>query len=102
MEARHVCSLVLLFAGVGALLLSVFAFTVLPRPYARIHALATATSLGAPLVALALAVETGPGRGAVKLLVIGALIALGGPVTTMAIGRVTAQQAGRPRKDSLR
>lgn len=102
MEARHACALVLLVTGVGALLLSVFAFTVLPRPHARIHALATATSLGTPLVALALAVETGPGRGAVKLLVIGALIALGGPVTTMAIGRVTAQQAGRLRKDSPR
>jgi multicomponent Na+:H+ antiporter subunit G len=102
MEARHVCSLVLLFAGVGTLLLSVFVFTVLPRPYARIHALSTATSLGAPLVALALAVEAGPGRSAVKLLVIGALIALSGPVTTMAIGRVTAQQVGHLWKDSPR
>jgi multicomponent Na+:H+ antiporter subunit G len=100
MEARHVCALVLLVAGIGVLLLSALAFTVLPRPYARLHALTPATSLGAPLVLLALAVETGPGRSAVKLLVIGALIALGGPVTTMAIGRATAQHEGRLRRDS--
>jgi multicomponent Na+:H+ antiporter subunit G len=100
MEARHVCALVLLVAGIGVLLLSALAFTVLPRPYARLHALTPATSLGAPLVLLALAVETGPCRSAVKLLVIGALIALGGPVTTMAIGRATAQHEGRLRRDS--
>lgn len=101
MTARHVCALVLLVAGTAVLLLSALAFLVLPRPYARLHALSTASSLGAPLVALALAVQTGPGRAAVKILVIGALIALGGPVTTMAIGRATAQQAGRLRKDPL-
>jgi multicomponent Na+:H+ antiporter subunit G len=91
---------VLVVAGIGVLLLSALAFTVLSRPYARLHALTPATSLGAPLVFLALAVETGPGRSAVKLLVIAALIALGGAVTTMAIGRVTAQHEGRLRRDS--
>ncbi|PYC61039.1 hypothetical protein C7C46_33830, partial [Streptomyces tateyamensis] len=61
-------------------------------PYLRLHALSPASSLGAPLISLALAVETGPGRGAAKLLVIGALLAVGGTVTTMAIGRTTLRR----------
>jgi monovalent cation/proton antiporter MnhG/PhaG subunit len=96
---RHVLALVLLVAGTSVLLLSACALLVLPGPYARLHALAPATSLGAPLIALALALETGPGRGAVKLLAIGALLAASGPVTAMAIGRVTvATDPGRPQE----
>jgi len=94
---RHVIALVLLVAGTAVLLVSACALLVLPHPYARLHALAPATSLGAPLIALALAVDTGPGRAAVKLLAIGALLALSGPITTMAIGRVTfATDPGHP------
>ena len=89
MSVRHVIALVLLVTGTAVLLLSACALLVLPGPYPRLHALAPATSLGAPLIALALAVDTGPGRAAVKLLVIGALLAVGGPIITMAIGRVT-------------
>ena len=105
MNTRHLIAVVLLVAAVAVLLLSALALLTLPRPYARLHALAPATSLGAPLVVLALAVDAGPGRSAVKLLVIGALIAAAGPVTTMAIGRVTAaieadEHPGRDRAGS--
>jgi monovalent cation/proton antiporter MnhG/PhaG subunit len=97
MALRHLIALVLLVTGSAVLLLSACALLVLPAPYARLHALSPATSLGAPLIALALAVDTGPGRGAVKLLVIGALLAAGGPITTMAIGRAsTADDPDRP------
>ncbi|MET8473451.1 monovalent cation/H(+) antiporter subunit G [Streptomyces sp. NPDC006422] len=92
MDARHVCALVLLWAGVAVLLLSVLAFWLLPRPYARLHALAPAGSLGLPLVALAAAVDTGPGRAAVKLLFIAVVVAVGGSVTTMALARARARQ----------
>ena len=90
MEIRHLIALVLLVLGTAALLLSGFALLALPGPYARLHALAPATSLGAPLIALALAIDTGPGRAALKLLFLGALLALSGPVTTTAVGRVIA------------
>ncbi|PYC70612.1 hypothetical protein C7C46_27270 [Streptomyces tateyamensis] len=89
---RHQIALVLLVAGVAVLLLAGLALLRLPAPYLRLHALSPASSLGAPLIALALAVETGPGRGAAKLLVIGALLAVGGTVTTMAIGRTTLRR----------
>ncbi|MER6012575.1 cation:proton antiporter [Streptomyces bluensis] len=100
MTARHVCAVVLLVAGIGVLLLSAACLVVLPRPYQRLHALTPATSVGGPLVALAAAVETGPGRAAVKLVFIAAVMATGGAVTTMAIGRATAQHDRLLQRDS--
>ncbi|KDN87554.1 cation:proton antiporter [Kitasatospora cheerisanensis] len=92
MTGRHAVALVLLSAGSAALLLAGAAFARLPGRYLRLHALSAATTLGAPLTAAALAVETGPGRAALKLLLIGGLVLAAGPVTTMAIGRLTARQ----------
>ncbi|MFD0279441.1 cation:proton antiporter [Kitasatospora sp. NPDC127111] len=88
---RHLLALALLCAGTAALLLAAVALAVLPGPYLRLHALSPAATLGAPLVALALAVDTGPGRAAVKLLVIGLLLAAGGTITTMAVARTTVR-----------
>ena len=87
--SRHILALALLTAGTAALLLAAAAVLRLSGPYRRLHALSVASTLGAPLVALALAVDTGPGRAAGKLLVIAVLSAAGGTVTTMAIGRTT-------------
>ncbi|MEU7028417.1 monovalent cation/H(+) antiporter subunit G [Streptomyces sp. NPDC014779] len=100
MEVRPVCAAVLLTAGVAVLLLAVLALHVLPGPYARLHALAPASSLGAPLVVLAVAVAEGPGRRAVGLLVVAVLLVVGGALTAPALGRCTAQHEGRvARKD---
>jgi multicomponent Na+:H+ antiporter subunit G len=94
-EARHAVVLVLLFGGLAVLLLSTVALLVLPGPYQRLHALAPATSLGLPLLCLALAVDTGPGRAAVKFLVIAALAAVSGPVVGIAIGRTVTETMPR-------
>ncbi|MGW2560854.1 cation:proton antiporter [Streptomyces sp. NPDC001514] len=102
MEGADIAVLVLLAVGVAMLLLSAVSLVVLPGPYARLHALAPASVLGGPLIALAAAVDLGPGRGAVKALLIGALIAVGGTMTTMAIGRATAAQEGRAREGTPR
>ncbi|MFC8719864.1 cation:proton antiporter [Kitasatospora sp. NPDC057198] len=91
MTSRHVLALVLLAAGSGALLLAAAALVRLPGRYLRLHALSAASTLGVPLTAAAAAVETGPGRAAGKLLLIGALVLAAGPVTTMAIGRLTVR-----------
>ncbi|WUH89238.1 monovalent cation/H(+) antiporter subunit G [Streptomyces sp. NBC_00433] len=90
MTATHVLALVLLCCGCAALLLSAAALALLPTPYGRLHALAPASSLGVPLLCLGLAVDAGAGREAAKLLVIGALTAVSGPVTTIVIGRAMA------------
>ncbi|WP_051764308.1 cation:proton antiporter [Streptomyces sp. NRRL F-5135] len=94
MTPRQLLALVLLVAGVAALLLAAVALVALPAPYQRLHALSPASSLGAPLTALAVAVATGPGRAAVKVLVIGLLLAVGGAVTTMAVARATVRSEG--------
>jgi multicomponent Na+:H+ antiporter subunit G len=92
MDARHMCALALLAAGCAAVLLAAAALLVLPTPYARLHALSPASSLGVPLVCLALALDAGPGRAAVKLLFIGALTALAGPVLSIVIGRTMLRE----------
>ncbi|MYT21720.1 hypothetical protein GTW69_15715, partial [Streptomyces sp. SID7760] len=47
---------------------------------------------GVPLIACAVALEQGPGRAAVKTLLIGLLFAVGGTVTTIAVGKATATE----------
>jgi multicomponent Na+:H+ antiporter subunit G len=92
MYAGHVLAVALLVCGCAALLLSALALAVLPTPYTRLHALAPASSLGVPLLCLALALDAGGGRQAVKLLCIGLLTALSGPGLTIVIGRVMARE----------
>lgn len=98
MDPGHVCALILLAAGAAALLLAALALAVLPTPYARLHALAPAGSLGVPLICLGLALDAGVGREAVKLLFIGAVTGVSGPVLTVVIGRTMAREGERPRQ----
>jgi multicomponent Na+:H+ antiporter subunit G len=95
MGVREGFAVALLVCGAAALLLAALALLALPTPYARLHALAPAGSLGVPLICLALALDAGPGRAAVKLLFIGALTAVSGPVISIVIGRTMAQEGER-------
>ncbi|WP_405783204.1 cation:proton antiporter [Streptomyces sp. NBC_00859] len=94
MDIRQICAVALMCCGSAALVLSVLALLVLPGPYARLHALAPATSLGLPLICLALAVDAGPGRTAVKFLFIAAVMAVTGPVVTISIARTIGETTG--------
>ncbi|WP_431683177.1 cation:proton antiporter [Kitasatospora sp. KL5] len=94
MTPSHVVALVLLWAGVGFVLLSAVALVRLRGTLTRLHALAPASCAGVPLIAAAVAVDQGPGRAAVKTLFIGLLFAVGGTVTTIAVGRASRQAEG--------
>jgi multicomponent Na+:H+ antiporter subunit G len=94
MSGAHVLALTLLWCGAAALLLAAVALAVLPTAWGRLHALAPASGLGVPLVCLGLAVDAGAGRAAVKLLFIGALTAVSGPVVTVAVGRTVIRTGG--------
>jgi multicomponent Na+:H+ antiporter subunit G len=96
MDVRHGFAVALLMCGVAALLLAALGLVALPTPYTRLHALAPATSLGVPLICLALALDAGPGRAAVKLLFIGALTAVSGPVISVVISRTMAREGEAP------
>ncbi|MFB7908298.1 cation:proton antiporter [Kitasatospora sp. NPDC056076] len=97
MTPRHVIELVLLWAGVGCVLLSTAAVVRLRGTLMRLHALTPASVVGVPLIAAAVAVDQGLGRAAVKTLFIGLVFAVGGTVTTIAIGHAAhqAEDGGR-------
>ncbi|MEU9044267.1 MULTISPECIES: monovalent cation/H(+) antiporter subunit G [unclassified Kitasatospora] len=95
MTTGHVLVLILLWTGVGFVLLSVVALAVLKGTFLRLHALAPATCAGVPLIAAAVALDQGAGRGAVKTLLIGLLFAAGGTVTTIALGKATWHSEGK-------
>lgn len=93
MSVGHVIVLVLLWAGVACFLLSAFALVRLRGTLMRLHALAAGSCLGLPLIAVAVAVQQGAGRAALKTLMIGLLFAAGGTAGAVAIGKA-AWQAG--------
>ncbi|MEU2232516.1 cation:proton antiporter [Streptomyces vietnamensis] len=91
MTPHHVVVLVLLWTGTAAVLLSAAAVLRLRGTLTRLHALAPASCVGMPLIAAAVAVEQGAGRAAAKTLFIGLLFAVGGTVTTIAVGRAAVR-----------
>ncbi|MFF3006739.1 cation:proton antiporter [Kitasatospora sp. NPDC057940] len=91
MTPRHVIEFVLLWSGVGCLLLSATAVVRFRATLMRLHALAPASVAGVPLIAAAVALDQGLGRGAAKTLFIGLVFAIGGTVTTIAVGRAARQ-----------
>jgi multisubunit Na+/H+ antiporter MnhG subunit len=94
MTASHAVVLALLWTGVGLVLLSAVALLRLRGRVQRLHALAPAACAGLPLIAVAVAADQGVGRSAVKTLFIGLLFAVGGTVSTIAIGKATLRAEG--------
>ncbi|SEG84123.1 Na+/H+ antiporter subunit [Actinacidiphila yanglinensis] len=95
MSGTHIAVLVLLWAGVASVLLSVAALIRLRGPLMRLHALAAASCLGLPLLAVAVALQEGAGRAAVKSLLIGLVFAAGGTASAIAVGKVTSEAEKR-------
>lgn len=88
---RSVVGDALLAAGVAAVLLSCLGVLVVRRLEDQLHYLAPASSLGAVLVGLAVAVQAGPGRTAAQALIVAAILAGTGPVTTTVLARTARQ-----------
>ncbi|MFE6845454.1 monovalent cation/H(+) antiporter subunit G [Streptomyces sp. NPDC057686] len=99
MAGVHAAASVLLWLGVACLLAGAGALVLLRGGLERLHALAPANGLGVPVIACAVALEQGAGRAALKTLLIGLLFAVGGTVTTIAVGKATAdEQEDRARR----
>lgn len=94
--------LVLLWAGVGAVVLSGLGALTLRRVYNRLHYLTPMTTIGAPLIGLALAIGNGWGLTMGLDLFIVFLLALTGPVLEAATGRTAAQREGLIEPESPR
>jgi multicomponent Na+:H+ antiporter subunit G len=94
--------LALLWAGVGAVVLSGLGALTLRRVYNRLHYLTPMTTIGAPLIGLALALANGWGLTMAEDLFIAFLLALTGPVLEAATGRTAAQREGLIEPESPR
>ncbi|MEP9381649.1 monovalent cation/H(+) antiporter subunit G [Nocardioides sp. KR10-350] len=94
MSALTVASDVLLVAGAAVLLLAAVGLVVRRDTRDRIHYAALAAVVGAPMMVVALALTAGGVRSAVKLLIIGALLAGTGPALSTATGHAVERARG--------
>lgn len=87
-------------AGLAVVVLAALGALVLRRVYPRLHFLTPMTSVGTPLIAIALGIQNGWGLTTGEILLIAGLLALTGPVLADATGRLAAQQDGLIQQDS--
>jgi multisubunit Na+/H+ antiporter MnhG subunit len=85
---------VLLAAGSLVVVASSIAAVLVRDFYRRLHWLTPVTSIGGPLIGLALAVTNGWSLTTAVVLLTVALLGITGPVLTAAVGRVAAQRDG--------
>lgn len=90
--AEHDVVLGLLAAGAAIVVLSSVRAVLARGVYNRLHFISPVTSLAAPLIGLALAINSGWNLTTAQILFIVALLAVTGPVLEAATGRVAAQQ----------
>lgn len=91
---------VLLYSGVAIGVLSCVGALAVRDLYTRLHFLTPVTSLAAPLIGLALAIENGWGLTTAEILFVVFLLAITGPQLEAATGRVAAQREGLVPKES--
>lgn len=91
---------VLLYTGVAVTVLSCVGALCVGNVYTRLHFLSPITSLAAPLIGLALAIDIGWGLTTGEILFIVFLLAITGPQLEAAAGRVAAQSEGLVRQES--
>jgi len=82
----------LLFLGVGIVVVSSWAALWLRGVFVRLHFLSPVTSLGAPLIGIALGLENGWGLTTGLILLTVFVLAVSGPVVEVATARVMAQR----------
>lgn len=101
MTIGQVVAGVLLGAGVLVAVASAIGALVMRDALDRLHFLSAVTSLAAPLLGGAMAVENGWGLTTAGILFTVFLLALSGPVLESATGRLVARRQGRlPEEDA--
>jgi len=91
---------VLLFTGVAVAVLACLGALAVGDFYTRLHFITPVTSLAAPLIGLALAIDNGWGLTTAQILFVVFLLAVTGPQLEAATGRVAAQREGIVPKES--
>jgi monovalent cation/proton antiporter MnhG/PhaG subunit len=90
----HVAELVLLAIGAALVLLSAVGLLLVDEPFVRLHFLSPSSTLGAPLVCLAVMLDQGHSRTTAKVGVIAFLIVMAQPAVTATTGRAIAVARG--------
>ncbi len=91
----HVIGLALVSLGCAVIVLAAVGAAVMPGGvFNRLHFLTPVTSVGVPLVAVGLAVQSGQPFTVAELLFIAALLGVSGPVLESATGRAAALNEG--------
>ena len=98
--AERVLMQSLYVAGIAVVVISSLAAMRRQPVYSRLHFLTPVTTLGGPLIGLALAIENGWSLTTGLVLFTVFLIALSGPVLESATGRVAAQREGLIEQES--
>lgn len=93
-DAAHVAGLVLYGLGIVVVVVTCWLALLPHPPLQRLHLVSPATSLGAPLVGLGLALENGWRLASGEVLLIAALLAFTGPALVAATGRIMAEREG--------
>lgn len=86
--------LAFLAAGVAVVVLSCLGALLAPNRYVRLHFLSPVTSVGAPLIGIALAIDNGAGLTTAEDLFTVMLLAVSGPVIEAATARLIAEGEG--------
>jgi multicomponent Na+:H+ antiporter subunit G len=102
MSAASAAADAALWAGVAITVLSCLGALTFRRVYLRLHYLTPMTSIGAPLVGLALAVQNGWGLTMAQIVFIVFVLAVTGPVIEATTGRVSAQRENLIKEESPR
>lgn len=96
----HLLALSLYGLGIAVVIATIIGALMVRRVYNRLHYLTPATSLGAPLIGLALAIENGWSLTTAEIVFTVGLLAIAGPVLEAATGRVAAQREGMVGQES--
>jgi multisubunit Na+/H+ antiporter MnhG subunit len=100
MSWSSVLAVALFAAGIAVVLVSGAAALRFRRVYDRLHFLTPGTTLGAPLVGLALGIENGWSLATGVILFTCFLVLLTGAIMAAATGRVAAQREGLVPRES--
>jgi monovalent cation/proton antiporter MnhG/PhaG subunit len=96
---RGLAADVLVVAGTVILILSAAGQVLRPDVRDRIHYASLAAMVGTPLVALGLALVSTPWRTGLKLVLIGAVVVLSGPIVSSVTARAIERSGGAGRKE---
>ena len=90
----HVAVIALLAVGVALVVLSAIGVAVIGAAFTRLHLITPASTLGVPLICVAVMLDQGTARLSLKVGIIALLSLIGQPAVTAATARALARSDG--------